>query len=115
MVNDSRSLSTVLTIFSLLALSACSHIKVVAFDKRQNTVTIQGGKWASDSDYQEAADEYCKGPATLVAMDETTVGSYTAAQAQTYGNTTYAQAGTRGVRRYNKVFTCESGTVSPAN
>src|SRR6478736_2075708 len=90
-VNDSRSLSTVvLTIFSLLALSACSHIKVVAFDKRQNTVTIQGGKWASDSNYQEAAEEYCKGPATLVAMDETTVGSYTVAQTQTYGNTTYA-------------------------
>ena len=98
----------ILTIFSLLILSACSHIKVAAFDKRQNTVTIQGGKWASDADYQEAADEYCKGPAALLAMDETTVGTYTAAQAQRFGNMAYAQAATTSKRRYNKTFTCQS-------
>jgi hypothetical protein len=101
-------------IATLLILPTCSHIKVVAFDKRQNIVTIQGGKWASDNDFQKAADEYCQGPATLLAMDETTVGSYTAAQAHTYGNATYAQAGTRGVRRYNKTFSCDSVQESPA-
>ena len=63
-----------LFVFALLSFSACTHIKVVAFDKRQNTVTIQGGKWATESDYQKAADEYCQGPATLLAMNTGFVG-----------------------------------------
>ena len=97
-----------LTIFSLFTLSACTHIKVVAFDKRQNTVTIQGGKWASDDDYQKAADEYCQGAATLLAMNENTVGSYTSASAQSYGNSASGSAITMGIRRYNKLFSCDS-------
>ena len=92
----------------LLMLSACNHIKVVAFDKRQNTVIVQGGKWASEADYQQAADQYCMGPATLMAMDETTVGSYTTAQAQRSGNTAYAQAVTTSKRRYNKTYSCDA-------
>jgi hypothetical protein len=44
------SLLTLAVFYCLtLSLSACSHIKVAAFDKGQNTVTIQGVKWASDA------------------------------------------------------------------
>lgn len=94
--------------FSLLTLFACSHIKVVAFDKRQNTVTVQGGKWTSADDYQEAADKYCHRPATLLAMNETIVGDYTSANVQTYGSSQYGQAITTRIRRYNKTFSCNS-------
>ena len=103
-----------LTVFCLLALSACTHIKVIAFDKRQNTVTIQGGKWASDGDYQKAADEYCKGPAALLAMDTTMVGSYSTGSASIYGNTASGSAVTMGIRRYNRLFGCNALEPSPA-
>jgi hypothetical protein len=98
----------------LLMLSACSHIRVVAFDKRQNLVVIQGGKWASDDDFQHAADEYCHGPATLLAMYESTDDSHTSAQAQRFGNITVAQAQTTSVQRYNKTFSCD-GTSPPTS
>ena len=100
-----KRISIVLAIL-ILTLSGCSHIKVVSFDKRHNTVTIQGGKWASDEDYKKAADEYCHQPATLLAMNETTVGTYTNTNAQFYGRSANAQATSMGIARYNKTFTC---------
>ncbi|MBX3237657.1 MAG: hypothetical protein KF814_16040 [Nitrospiraceae bacterium] len=101
-----RGVFGVATFFCFVALSGCSHIKIVSFDKRQNTVTVQGGKWASDANYQEAADEYCRGPATLLAMDETTVGTYTNANGQFYGRSANAQAMSVGIVRYNRTFAC---------
>ena len=111
-INESKTSAPVLIVLgvvALFALSACTHIKVVAFDKRQNTVTIQGGKWATDDDYQQAADEYCKGSASLLAMDETMVGSYTTVNAQSYGRTTNAYAISSPIRRYDKTFSCIAG------
>jgi hypothetical protein len=98
----------VLTVFYPLTFCGCSHIKIVAFDKRQNTVTVQGGKWASDDDYQTAAAAYCQGPATLLAMHETSAGTYNTATAQSYGTMVSASGSSVPIRRYKKTFSCDS-------
>jgi hypothetical protein len=87
-----------LAIFSLLTLSACIKARVVAFDNKQNTVTVQGGKRTPAEEFQQAAEEHCQGPATLLTMQETTVGYDTSAGTVT------------PMRRYNKMFICDSGT-----
>jgi hypothetical protein len=79
----------VLSIFLPLTLSSCrSGIRVVAFDKQQNTVTVGGAPWASDVKFQAAADEYCQAPATLLAMRE-------------------QPADHPMLRQYHRLFTCK--------
>lgn len=87
-----------LTVFSLPLLLGCSHVGVVAFDKRANTVTVQGGKWASEEDYQKAAEKYCGGPATLLSMNQREAGAYSSIS----GNTMT----TVPIRRWDRTFTC---------
>jgi hypothetical protein len=86
-----------LAVFSLLTLSACIKARVVAFDKTQNIVTIQGGKRTTAEEFQQAAEEHCQAPATLLTMQETTVG---------YDTSSGTDA--RPVLRYNKMFGCDS-------
>jgi len=93
--------------FLTVQLVGCTHIKVVAFDKADNTVTVQGGKWANDDDYQREAEKYCGGPASVVRMSERTVGSYTTAQVNSYGNSASGTATTVGIKRWDRTFRCE--------
>lgn len=85
-----------LAIFCLLSLSGCIKARVVAFDNTHKTVTIQGGKRTTAVEYQQAAEEHCHGPATLLAMQETTVG---------YDLSSGTDA--RPMLRYNKTFGCD--------
>jgi hypothetical protein len=93
---------------SALMMSACTHIAVARFDKQANTVTIQGGKWASTEDYQKAAEKYCGGSATLLNMGQRTVGTYTTANVQSYGSSANGSATTVGIQRYDYTFSCDN-------
>ncbi len=90
----------------MLSCAGCSHIKVVGFDKKENTVSVQGGKWDSEESIQKKAEEYCGGPVTVLNMGQSTVGTYTSANAQAYGNTAYGSATTVGIKRNVYTFSC---------
>lgn len=83
-------------------LSGCSHIRVTGFNKKENTVTIQGGKFDSEADVQKAAEKYCGGAATLVSMDEKPVGSTT--QLSPYG---YSSTSTTVQNRSFYTYSCK--------
>ncbi len=97
-------------------LSGCAHIKIVSFDNTDRTVVVQGGKWASDDDYEKAAKEWCKSASvSLLNMNQRTVGSYTTAttnvSGSTYGNnfsgTANGTATTVGIHRYDRKYKCD--------
>lgn len=87
-----------------LLLNSCSHIQVVEFDKQNSTVSIQGGKWDSEQDVQNAARNYCGGPVKLLTMGQKTVGTYTSAS----GGTGYASATTVGINRNIYTYSCSA-------
>lgn len=100
---DSNAILLVL----LCCLSGCSHIRVVAFDKQANTVSVQAGRWASQEEVQKEAEGYCNGPVALLKMGESIVGTSTSANAQAYGTSAYGSAVTTGIRRRVYTYACQ--------
>ena len=101
-----RCLIINISFFVYLGLTGCTHIEVAAFDKRTNTVSIMGGRHAEMQDYQEAANQYCGGPATLLKMDSSVEGAVAIGNAQTYGSTTYGSATAIPIKRWVYTFSC---------
>ena len=90
----------------VLILTACSHIRVVGFDKQANTVTVQGGKWASEAEIQKEAEKYCGGSVTLLRMGQRQVATYTQANVQSFGSSASGQATTVGIHRNDYTYSC---------
>ena len=99
-----------ITLLSLLFLIGCTHIRLVSFDRQVNTVTIQGGKWDKNQDYEKAAMEACHSSrVTLLKMDETSAGSETTYDNNFSGSANIiGSATTTPIKRWNRTFKCES-------
>lgn len=103
-------------ILLLFCVGGCSHIRVVAFDKQANTVSVQGGKWDSEEAIVKQAEQYCGTSVTILSMQERMVGAYTSSNAsgnaQSYGNSNYGSAYgsavTTGIRRNVYTFSCSA-------
>ena len=92
-----------LCLTTIVLFSACTHLRIVGFNKETNTVTVQGGKWATMDEYQQEADNYCGKKASLVNMSETVEGSHTNIYNSGTGT---ANATTTPIRRYQYTFKC---------
>jgi hypothetical protein len=85
--------------FLVQGCAHAKHLEVASFDKINGTVTIQGGKWASQGDYQSQADEYCGHEAKLMSMNQTSDGQ------TVVGDSTFAVS--RGNKRFQYTFSCK--------
>ena len=93
-------------LMGLATVSACSHIRVVAFDNEANTVTIEAGRFDNPEKARAEAERYCRGPVELVAMKEKTVGTQTFGQASSYGYGIYGSSFSQDVNHQFFKFRC---------
>ncbi|WP_186647066.1 hypothetical protein [Fluviispira vulneris] len=92
-----------LCLSTFILFSACTHLRIVGFNKDADTVTVQGGKWAAIDDYQKEANNYCGKEAKLLNMNETAEGLY--AYIYNSGSGT-ANLQSIPIRRYQYTFKC---------
>lgn len=96
-----------LLILGFLVLAGCNSTKIVAYDKPDRLVTIEGRRSSSEADFQARAEEYCHGPASLLRMQEVAAGSYNPGVVQFAGRTAFMNSASGTVKRPQKTFHCD--------